>query len=580
MPQLPCEPTPVPQASVSRLRPYRTPAFALALALLVGVCLATVLGVRGLVESRDWVEHSYKVIAALDQVQSTLHGAEAGARGYRLAGHPGMLAEYMANMEDNERAREALVVAAADNPTQLGLARRIDALSETRIAELQRLVDIQQRDGAPAAIRAMRPAESVAAHQVFIATSTALRAEETRLLEERLGTSRRNAVLLISFVVLGLAVSLGLMIALLRSLTVENSRSRHLEAEARMAIARTECAQARAERLGAQRQKLGAYAGMLQSCQNLDEAMEATAFTLRQLVPWLGGRCYVARASRDFLETAAHFGQEAVASGDLIAPGDCWGIRRGQPHHVDGHSGGQRCAHLDHTGSLAGVSSLCVPLVAQGDTLGMLHVNAQANGNEDDNDVEMVTSVGEQLAMAIANLRLRETLRVQSLRDPLTGLFNRRYLEENLARELQRCERRNLPLSLLMIDVDNFKRFNDQHGHAAGDAVLSHVGRTLEALVRGEDLACRYGGEEFTLILPEADAATAITRAETIRRTVAMTTLLHMGQTLGPVTLSIGVASFPADGATPEVLLGLADASLYRAKAEGRDRVVHATATS
>jgi diguanylate cyclase (GGDEF)-like protein len=268
-----------------------------------------------------------------------------------------------------------------------------------------------------------------------------------------------------------------------------------------------------------------------------------------------------------------------VASGDLIAPGDCWALRRGQPHHVDGRSGGQRCAHIDHSGSVAGISTLCVPLVAQGDTVGLLHVSAMPGAGDDDNEAELVTSVGEQLAMAMANLRLRETLRVQSLRDPLTGLFNRRYLEENLARELQRCERRSLPLSLLMLDVDNFKRFNDQHGHAAGDAVLSHVGRTLEALVRGEDLACRYGGEEFTLILPEADAATAIARAETIRRTVAMTTLLHMGQTLGPVTMSIGVASFPADGATPEVLLGLADASLYRAKAEGRDRVVHAAAT-
>jgi diguanylate cyclase (GGDEF)-like protein len=172
---------------------------------------------------------------------------------------------------------------------------------------------------------------------------------------------------------------------------------------------------------------------------------------------------------------------------------------------------------------------------------------------------------------------LRETLQHQSLRDPLTGLFNRRYLEENLARELHRCARRRTPLSLLMIDVDHFKRFNDTHGHAAGDALLAQVGRTIAGSIRAEDMACRYGGEEFTVILPETDAATAHARAETIRRALESTSLVHLRQTLGPVTASIGVSTWPEDGTTPEVLLQVADAWLYRAKAEGRNRVLPAS---
>ncbi len=143
---------------------------------------------------------------------------------------------------------------------------------------------------------------------------------------------------------------------------------------------------------------------------------------------------------------------------------------------------------------------------------------------------------------------------------------------------MQRCARQGLPLSLLMLDIDHFKRFNDQHGHAAGDAVLAHVGRTLQSLIRNEDLACRYGGEEFTIVLPEATAAVALERAEAILSATASTTIVHLRSTLGPVTASIGAATFPGDGATVDVLFGFADAALYRAKAEGRNRVVHTAA--
>ena len=137
-----------------------------------------------------------------------------------------------------------------------------------------------------------------------------------------------------------------------------------------------------------------------------------------------------------------------------------------------------------------------------------------------------------------------------------------------------RCERRQLPLSVLMLDVDRFKAFNDTHGHAAGDALLGHVGRIIAGAIRAEDMACRYGGEEFTIVMPETDAATAFERAETIRGALETATVLHLRQTLGPVTASIGVSTYPGDGTTPELLLQVADAWLYRAKAEGRNRTL------
>lgn len=562
----------------SRLRAYRKYAFLLAAVLLAGVAAAAVWGASALDRSKNLVEHTYSVIRHIDAVETALHAAEAGARGYRLASHSAMRDEYATSAPAARRLLSELVEITTDNASQHRRALRLRALAGERLDDLQRLIEVQEARGPAAAIAAMRVEYSVRLMQSFNLLSSEMREEEHRLLAQRQASSAFGTRLLLGFVLLCIVLSLAMLWALLASLTRENDRTRQLEREAREAVVRLERAQALSERLSGQRHALSVYAGMLQSCQNLDEAMEATANVLQKLMPHVGGRCYVGRPSRDFFETAAHFGHEAVASSDLVAPAECWGLRRGQPHHLDGRGGGMRCAHLAADASLSGISTLCVPLVAQGDTLGLLHASAPSDGGEDDNDAALIESVAEQLAMAMANLRLRETLRVQSLRDPLTGLFNRRYLEENLARELQRCERRGLPLSLLMIDVDHFKRFNDQHGHAAGDAVLAHVGRTLQSLVRGEDLACRYGGEEFTIVMPEADAEVALERAELIRRAVSSTTILHLHKTLGPVTISAGIATFPADGATPEVLFEIADASLYRAKAEGRNRVLHATA--
>lgn len=181
---------------------------------------------------------------------------------------------------------------------------------------------------------------------------------------------------------------------------------------------------------------------------------------------------------------------------------------------------------------------------------------------------ERIVAVQQQLTAA------RESLREQAIRDALTGLFNRRYLEEALARELHRAGHGKVPLSVLMLDLDFFKNFNDMHGHAAGDAVLKQVGKLLETHTRREDVACRYGGEEFVLILPGAPLGVAWRRADELRQAVRHASLEFEGKVLGPVTLSVGVACFPEHGATRETLLAAADQALYQAKHAGRDRVV------
>lgn len=181
--------------------------------------------------------------------------------------------------------------------------------------------------------------------------------------------------------------------------------------------------------------------------------------------------------------------------------------------------------------------------------------------------------MSEQVGLALANLRLREALRYQSIRDPLTGLFNRRFLDEWLDRELHRAAREETALALLMLDLDHFKRFNDSFGHDGGDAVLREVGKVLQEELRSGDIACRLGGEELAVVAPGTTAAGATILAERIRQRVESLLVVANGQSLGGVTVSIGIAAFPNDGQVAENLMRAADHALYSAKGNGRNRV-------
>jgi diguanylate cyclase (GGDEF)-like protein len=219
-----------------------------------------------------------------------------------------------------------------------------------------------------------------------------------------------------------------------------------------------------------------------------------------------------------------------------------------------------------------------VPLAAQGDMLGLLHIRFPAPGGTQptrttESQLQLATTFAAQAGLALGNLKLRAALKEQSLRDPLTGLYNRRFLDETLERELARAQRQGAPLALIMTDIDHFKRFNDTRGHDAGDAVLRSVAQTLKSHIRGGDIACRFGGEEFTVILPECALDAASKKAEILRQAIASLVLSHDGQALGTVTMSFGVAFFPEDGSDSTGLLKAADTALYRAKNAGRNRV-------
>ena len=324
---------------------------------------------------------------------------------------------------------------------------------------------------------------------------------------------------------------------------------------------------------------LGKLSNYLKSCVSSDEAYSVITAFGPQIIPSDAGTLYRINSPGGYLERVAGWG-DITPEDKLFSVQDCWALRRGQLHWTHGARTGLLCQHI--SGPAESIFPyMCIPLVAHGETVGLLFLQrlgttAQGGRNAPESKLQLASALGEEVSLALANLKLRDTLRQQSLRDPLTGLYNRRFLEEYLVHERVRATRKNRPLSVIMLDIDHFKRVNDTFGHDAGDAVLRRMGLVLQGHVRGSDIACRIGGEEFALLLPEASLVIAYQRAERILDTVRHMQIKHRGQTLGAITVSLGVAAFPKHGDTPEALIRAADQALYQAKQGGRNKLASA----
>ena len=280
-------------------------------------------------------------------------------------------------------------------------------------------------------------------------------------------------------------------------------------------------------------------------------------------------------ASRNLLESVSHWGECGGEFDKILDPEDCWALRRNKPHGMASEESDLLCKHVDGE-TLIGY--LCKPMGAPGEIRGLLHIR-YSDDNEGARNIlaQSALAAAEQLSLILANLRLRETLKNQSIRDPPTGLFNRRYMEDSLARELSRAERVGKTVVVAMVDIDHFKRLNDTFGHTAADAVLRDWSELLKAKFRGSDIVCRYGGEEFVIILPDISLDDANQRLEQLRGDLTHMVVKEDGQFIQAVTVSMGLAFYPAHCRTSQSLLQAADHALYRAKEMGRDRIEIAT---
>ncbi len=334
----------------------------------------------------------------------------------------------------------------------------------------------------------------------------------------------------------------------------------------------------RAVQIGAEASRrtrlLSSMAEMLQSASDRDDANEVLRASATRLLPGVAGALYVFNNSRDRLDLSTEWpdvdaNEEPGKTHPVhIAPLECWALKRGRSHRNDMSSGALRCTHC-----VSAASSLEIPMTARGELYGLLQLTASGDDGELrlDDLQETAGALADAMSLALSSIVLREQLRNQALRDPLTGLYNRRFMEEMLERSTQDAERKRLPISVVMIDLDHFKLLNDRYGHPVGDKVLRQVANTISSLVRAPDVACRIGGEELMILMPDCGLSAAEVKADQLRAAIAA---LSADGSMPPVTASFGVASRPETTVRAEDLLSHADAALYSAKQQGRNVVV------
>jgi len=547
--------------------------FALIFSALVFVAIGVgvFVGAQRFIADARLVAHTHEVISRVDEIQSMVLDAESAERGYLLTGSQAYLLDYQMSLERLPLQLTALIKSVGDNPDQVHNAIALKALVNQRLKQIQHVVDIYDAQGLDSARAAITQTAFLTTSSIREQVHTMVE-EEHGLLVERAASSRRSADLLLGLALAGIPFGLAIVASVYGILLSELRRRTRAEKRAASASQQLAGNLEQIERSSADLQTLGRYTGLLQSCANPEEALEISARTLEALMPDVAGSVYLLRASNDRLESIVSWGKPLIETGAFLVPSDCWAIRRGQPHVIDDLLHDASCPHISRPEAGTSVATACIPMSAQGAQIGFLFLCGAGPGPLP--RLNIAISAVEQLSLALSNLRLRESLRLQSIRDPLTGLYNRRYLEESLSREIARCGRRDLPLSVIMLDVDHFKQFNDTHGHGGGDALLAAIGQMLSSRLRGEDIACRYGGEEFTVILPESDSSNALRQADELRLALSQMSVPFSGKTLPPVTASLGVATYPIDGVAGLTLLRKADAALYRAKRSGRNRVV------
>lgn len=377
-----------------------------------------------------------------------------------------------------------------------------------------------------------------------------------------------EARLLLAGILISLALTLTVCVAILYSYQFRK-RTSLMALEQRkkeQAIMRKDLRRNREVRL------LSQLSEWMQASKSMDELFEMASSILHKLLPEATGSIYVYSNSRDVLEGMISW-NGGKHQAEMLAD-ECWGLRRGRVYIHGLDEIDFACSHDHHSHEDVYV---CIPIVAHGDTIGLLHLGLGSLGRDKkvvDQAVKLAQTCAEQLSLAIANVRLRDELRNQSIRDPLTGLFNRRHFFDTCRNQVGRSRRRSQTFSIASFDVDHFKLFNDNHGHDAGDMVLRAVGECLLEEYDGNDIAFRIGGEEFTILLDNVNQEEAFDRIDKLRKKVENIVLNYGDNTLPNITISAGVAMFPSDGDMPQELMKAADQALYRAKSAGRNQVM------
>ncbi|MGH8756779.1 MAG: diguanylate cyclase, partial [Burkholderiales bacterium] len=491
----------------------------LLIAANIAISVVAYQNTNKLVAAHDVAAELHKTLKTADEVLQLLTDAETGQRGYLITGEERYLEPY--NVSVASIAKKLKQLNSGHRAVAVQHLDSLNTLVNAKIGELNETIALRRKAGFEATVKTVPMDKGKASMDVIRHVIGEIVQQEKDLLansNETAHMSSRN--MYVAF-----AVGALLTMLLLASIFYTAYRDLSQRAQDQRALKDLHDRLENGTRLLQQREHekvvLGQMSGVLQSCMNVKEAYNAIAQFGKRLFPGEAGVFFVMHDSREYLEASATWGEPEIG-GPLFAPEDCWALRRGRLHLVDDPRIGLQCDHVKAAG-VPQLPYLCVPMVVHSETVGLLHLQLDMDSIRSEAaqrlDViqQLAATFADQVALAVTNLRLRETLRQQSIHDPLTGLHNRRYLQEVMQRELARTERKKTILAVIILDVDHFKRFNDTYGHEAGDAVLRSLAQLIERQIRGSDIACRYGGEEFILVLPEASLSIARQRGELLR---------------------------------------------------------------
>lgn len=522
--------------------------------LIAGFVLYT--NTRTLTTAAQWVQHTQEVLNSLQRASNFTERVEYRSRLYAFDGDEDNLSRARAAANGLNTSAAHIRSLVGDNPNQIA---SVDSLVScaSRLSDL--LVGFTQHSPVPAV--------QVQQCQKIIGLMTdqeqLLLTERTQHSQNRLLTSVSTEFFLVPVSIISLLV---LFSFLLRDAVARQKAAREasrINEDLARSVSALEDTARESELMTNARNEL-------QLCVDVQQVYDTATSNFARLLPDTSGCLYMIDTSRHSVEVVSSWG--AANQDHFSPPESCCALRSGQPRWRQPGVSEIHCAHF--TGG-APERYHCRPIVAHGNTIGILYVQCenetivqQVNGRMD-----AMRQLIQITALAVATLNLRTKLENQSIRDSLTGLFNRHFMQISLEREILRSHRRKQIMAVLMLDVDHFKRFNDAHGHAAGDAVLKCFAEVFKNNIRAEDIVCRYGGEEFTIILPDTNVKGACDRADSIVSAISELKV-HVGQhTFDGFGVSIGVAFYPGDGDTPEELLQRADAALYDSKRNGRNQV-------
>ncbi|MEI8344639.1 MAG: diguanylate cyclase [Candidatus Omnitrophota bacterium] len=550
---------------------------ALAVLIVGGFC--SFLSLENYIRANRQTVQARYCVQKIDSVLTMAVESDTAVLSYVLSGNSLYLGSYKNSYYFISRDLTNLTVFLEPDPFLGPQLLKLKNLVIQKFSEHKRIAQVRRNRGLEAAKKALETGPTFELTEKIRSVIGVLRQNQgkvvnLRFLEER--TAERTAVYTV--------VIANLLAFLLTALTILilfrniNARFR-AEEKLKEAHRKSKVWVEDLERQNKEYAILGETVDALQSCVTLQEACRVISHSCQKLFPGMQGALYLINETKSLVELAAEWNGPLTGE-SVFQFDDCWALRRGRSYEVSDPTAQDPCNHV------SGVTFdgyLCIPMMGQGAALGFFHFrylkenlasDILTTGALTESKRNLVLAFAEQAALALANLKLRQTLHYQSMRDPLTNLFNRRHLEEVLERELRRSARSKKPLGVLMLDIDYFKKFNDSHGHDAGDQLLVELAQQLRRVIRDYDVPCRYGGEEFAVLLPEATLEAAHKKAEQLRKSVKHLQLQYKGKLLDPVTLSIGVAVYPTHGESLESLFRAADCALYQAKGEGRDRVV------